>query len=405
MRRPPLTRGLILAWADRHRKATGKWPAVTSGRVLGARGENWRSVNNALRYGLRGMPGGSSLALFLAEHRGARNQTNLPLLTVQQILSWADRHRERTGHWPTMRTGAVVDAPEETWDGIDQALHNGHRGLPGGDSLARLLVRHRGARNHTSIPPLSIPQILAWADAHHERTGAWPNRDSGPIPESPGDTWDIVDQALQVGRRGLEGGMTLHRLLREGVRPLKVKGKGPGRARFRINFPQEVIARYRAGDLTVESVADLCGVSHSVASRELLRTGLPPHPPGRRPDKRPALHREVIRRSRRGENVAHIATAVGLSRQGVDAILRQYHVVRNLFRTNMGQEDRRRLAARLKDLRAAAGLTQEDLATRAGLSESTVWALENARTPPNRKTLTALAKALKVNPEDLLGSS
>jgi hypothetical protein len=37
----------------------------------------------------------------------------------------------------------VLDAPGETWKGINQALWAGNRGLPGGDSLARLLRRHR----------------------------------------------------------------------------------------------------------------------------------------------------------------------------------------------------------------------------------------------------------------------
>jgi hypothetical protein len=36
----------------------------------------------------------------------------------------------------------VPGAPGETWRGINQALGSGYRGLPGGDSLARLLVRH-----------------------------------------------------------------------------------------------------------------------------------------------------------------------------------------------------------------------------------------------------------------------
>jgi len=31
-------------------------------------------------------------------------------------------------------------------------------------------VNASGARK----PPLSIKQILAWADAHHKRTGEWP---------------------------------------------------------------------------------------------------------------------------------------------------------------------------------------------------------------------------------------
>jgi hypothetical protein len=46
----------------------------------------------ALRLGLRGLPGGSSLARLLDEQRRVRNVKNLPPLTEEQILAWADEH-------------------------------------------------------------------------------------------------------------------------------------------------------------------------------------------------------------------------------------------------------------------------------------------------------------------------
>jgi hypothetical protein len=48
-------------------------------------------------------------------------------------------------------------------------------------------------------PPLTVKQILAWADAHHGRTGKWPSADAGPIPEAPGETWRGVHAALSAG--------------------------------------------------------------------------------------------------------------------------------------------------------------------------------------------------------------
>src|SRR6266478_1607870 len=96
---------LILRWADLHGHKTGRFPSVKSGKVVGTRGETWRSMDNALRYGLRGLPGGSSLALFLAEHRGARNRTSLPPPSLKLILAWAEKHHERTGRWPHMYSG------------------------------------------------------------------------------------------------------------------------------------------------------------------------------------------------------------------------------------------------------------------------------------------------------------
>ncbi len=64
-------------------------------------GETWMAVNDALCRGLRGLPGGSSLAQLLAEEYGARNSRGLPPLSEQQSLAWADAWHERTGEWPT----------------------------------------------------------------------------------------------------------------------------------------------------------------------------------------------------------------------------------------------------------------------------------------------------------------
>jgi hypothetical protein len=74
-------------------------------------------------------------------HRGRR-----PPLTEKQILAWADAHFARTGRWPSTYSGPVTDAPGETWGKINSALYDGFRGLPGGDSLAKLLYRHQRGR-------------------------------------------------------------------------------------------------------------------------------------------------------------------------------------------------------------------------------------------------------------------
>ena len=62
LHRRPLDLRDILRWAAAHREATGHWPTKTSGLIFSARFETWLSVDHALREGLRGLPGGSSLA-------------------------------------------------------------------------------------------------------------------------------------------------------------------------------------------------------------------------------------------------------------------------------------------------------------------------------------------------------
>ncbi len=151
---------------------------------------------------------------------GRRHKKYLPRLTTAAILGWADAHHTRTGDWPHQGTGPVTDAPGESWAGIDTALRVGGRGLPGNSSLAQLLAAARGVRNHLALPRLTATEVLAWADAHHDRTGEWPTRDSGPVVGAPGEVWSAVNTALNAGSRGLAEGGSLARLLSEhrGVR-------------------------------------------------------------------------------------------------------------------------------------------------------------------------------------------
>ena len=152
MHRPVLYISQILEWSDAFHSKTGRWPKRDDGPIGGSLDLSWRRVDNALRYGLRGLRAGSSLARLLEEHRGVRNIQHLPELTEEQILDWAQQHR-RTGHWPNEDSGAVLIAsagewqavcPEEQWKNIDMALREGHRGLPGATTLAQLIARRLG---------------------------------------------------------------------------------------------------------------------------------------------------------------------------------------------------------------------------------------------------------------------
>jgi hypothetical protein len=206
-RRPPLTIEDILSLADAWHARTGRWPQANDT-------PEWKSIHSSLRYGWRGLCGGTSLAQLLAERRGAPYQPLLPRLTVRLILEWAQAHQRRTRKWPNARSGPVTEAPSETWACINSALTQGLRGLPRGPSLAQLLTEHLGVRTRAATPPLAVEQILAWADAHNLREGKWPNALSGPIHDAPDETWRAINLALEQGWRGLPGGDSLSRLLR-----------------------------------------------------------------------------------------------------------------------------------------------------------------------------------------------
>src|SRR5437879_4488718 len=71
---PDLSKRQILKWADAHFERTGRWPTCHSGIIAGCAGETWMAVEAALTFGLRGLRAGSTLARFLARHRGHYNR-------------------------------------------------------------------------------------------------------------------------------------------------------------------------------------------------------------------------------------------------------------------------------------------------------------------------------------------
>ena len=111
--------------------------------------------------------------------------------------------------------GSDTNAPGEAWANIQKALFSGLRGLPGGQTLAQILQAERDVRNIMALPPLTEKQILVWANAHQRRKGSWPKKNSGPIDDAPGKTWNGIQIALLRGRRGLAGGSSLTRLLKK----------------------------------------------------------------------------------------------------------------------------------------------------------------------------------------------
>jgi hypothetical protein len=112
-------------------------------------------------------------------------------------------------------------------------------------------------------PPLTVAQVLAWADAAQWCTGRWPNADSGAVAAAPGETWSAVNMALRQGLRGLPGGDSLARLLSRERGLRERRGGLPDRARHRR------VARLRARGLTLTEIGRRLGVSRQRVSRIL----------------------------------------------------------------------------------------------------------------------------------------
>jgi hypothetical protein len=140
----PLTPALILKWADEHHSRTGKWPVVMSGQIP-RQTHTWAAINEALKHGRCGLPGGTSVAKFLRQHRGSAYDKRVVQFTEKQILEWAEEFFKRQRRWPTAKAGYWPPA-KVPWSTINRALVHGKQGLPGGSSLSALLKsRRRGS--------------------------------------------------------------------------------------------------------------------------------------------------------------------------------------------------------------------------------------------------------------------
>ena len=75
--------------------------------------------------------------------RAAVRQADALLLQYDE----ADAHFAAHGRWPTPRgpEQVIPGTGGERWSAIEPALRKGHRGLPRGSSLPRLLAKHRDA--------------------------------------------------------------------------------------------------------------------------------------------------------------------------------------------------------------------------------------------------------------------
>jgi len=207
----PLTIKKILGWLDDHWQARGSWPNDKSGVIHGT-DETWSGVSHALRDGGRGLKvQGRTIGMVLEQYRGVRNTQRLKPLTIEQILSWADRYKASHEEWPTAMSGKI-QGTGESWAGIQSALMQGRRNLPKGMSITRLLVKYRDHRSMTEPPTLTTSRILEWADNHWKKTGQWPKVASGKV-HGTDETWRNIDMALRAGGRGLPAGSSLPRIL------------------------------------------------------------------------------------------------------------------------------------------------------------------------------------------------
>ena len=209
--KPDLTEDMIIEAAKVHLNRDGKLPYRGDATADFGFPETWANVDHALTAGGRGMPGASSLAKLFIEHE---LKSEKPDLTEEMIIVASQKCLDRTGKLPGQYAGdATADFGfPETWVSVNGALIKGRRGMSGGSSLSKLLIKYD---LKPEKPDLSEATIIAAAKKCLDCTGKLPSQHSGDASGHFGfpETWVSVDKALRKGSRGLPGGSALPKLL------------------------------------------------------------------------------------------------------------------------------------------------------------------------------------------------
>ena len=209
-----LTEKKIIKWAKAHQRKEGKLPTHRSGKV-GETTETWRGIDAALKMGLRGLKAGSSLLKLFIKYELKEEK---PDFTEKKIIKLVKAYQRKEGKLPTAQSGEIPGTNGETWNNINHALRGdyrkgkrGRRGLKGGSSLAKFLIKYGFKEEKLD---LTVKKIIKWAKAYQRKEGKLPTAQSGEIPGT-NETWRRINAALVNGHRGLEGGSSLPKLFKD----------------------------------------------------------------------------------------------------------------------------------------------------------------------------------------------
>jgi len=140
---PDLTEEVIAKAMKDYHEEHGKYPWVKSGDAKKYFGFKitWKAIEQCLKKGNRGLPGGSSLAKLRKEHITGKETPLTEDLIVKALKNYHEDHAK----YPVFYKGE--DALKYIgfkikWSAIDACLRLGHRGLSGGSTLAQLKKKY-----------------------------------------------------------------------------------------------------------------------------------------------------------------------------------------------------------------------------------------------------------------------
>ena len=212
-----MTKDKILVAVERFVQRNGNPPTRLSGDATAYFGEpeTWLNIDNALRFGLRGLEDdGSSLFKLLVEQGHRESPPDTTPMTEQQVkaalVSFAKDHKGRipTQMCPADEVAPYLEAPGVTWANLDERLRIGRCGFPGGSSISQVAVAAGIRAERGRCPPLG--EIRDAARSYIAQHGKLPSLRAGPATPHFGrhETWHRVHALLQK-----EHGLSLRELI------------------------------------------------------------------------------------------------------------------------------------------------------------------------------------------------
>lgn len=222
VKRENLTPQLVRAWVDAYRAANGgSLPSKKYGQIAGTN-DTWRSVDGAMRFGLRGWQENISLSQWLRREYASVVEAieNARLvLSPALVTGWVAAYRKNNeGRFPNTTSGLIGDTGM-TWAWLNESMSRAGNGWRERISLLAWLkreyaeetpeARFRPVAPERVIPPQLIAEwVTHYRQMHH---GRFPQSSCGVCGTFHGMmmTWSRLDGMMSRGTTGWPEQITL----------------------------------------------------------------------------------------------------------------------------------------------------------------------------------------------------
>ncbi len=179
-----------------------RWPNRKDG-VVPDLGGSWLAIDEALRVGVRGLPGGSSLSKERLALIGSRSRKQLTAASVKDAIL---AHHAATGAWPNESTAGATPGVAHSWSYLRAVVRKGTL-FPNGYTFSKLVRELRGlspSKGKITIDSVE-DAIRAFQVANDGKWSSLATKGAVPITSRDGPTltWQTLDVYLARGLAGL----------------------------------------------------------------------------------------------------------------------------------------------------------------------------------------------------------